>query len=167
MALSERVAVARVVKPHGVRGALKVLAFDSGSTVLLEVDKVWLGVSATRPHTVLDCQPAQAGFVLVLEGVADRDAAEAQRGVLLWVSRHDLSLGEGEYLIADLVGCTAVDVAGVLLGTVSEVLPMPAQDVIVLRSPGGGERMVPLVDAFVREVDLDGRRLVLDPPHED
>lgn len=146
-----------------MRGALGVLPLARGSRVLLEVDTVQIGGIA---HRVAGCEPFGDGFVLALEDVTDRDAAAALRGQLVEVPRAAISLDPGEYLVADLIGLAAVDPAGAALGTIAEILQLPAHDVLVIRD-GDRERLVPLVDAFLREVDLPGGRVVLDPPEEE
>ena len=163
----ELIPVARVVKPHGVRGALKVLPLDPASHTLLDVERVAIDPDGPNPrwHRVEGCRAHDAGFVVELEGIADRDAAEALRGHLLGVEREAIALDDDEYLVADLVGCRAERADGTELGEVAEVLPMPAQPVLVIRT-ATGELLVPLVEAFVLEVDLESRRLVVDPPEE-
>ena len=160
-----------MVRPHGLRGALGVLPLAAGSRALLGATEVaLLGEGAPRRHRVLSVRDFEAGFLLELEGV-DRAAADALRGATVCMDRGALTLAPGEYFVADLVGCAAEDPAGRSLGTVREILPLPAHDVLALvRMDADGverERLVPLVDAFVVEVDVGARRVVLDPPEEE
>lgn len=163
--------VGRVVRPHGLKGALGVLPLAEGSHALLDAREVVLvGSEDRRRHRVVSVRDFEKGFLLELEGV-DRNTAEALRGAIVCMDRATLPLEPGEYFVADLVGCAAEDPAGQPLGTVREILPLPAHDVIVLhrRDEAGKvrERLVPLVEAFVVAVDVGARRLVLDPPEED
>jgi 16S rRNA processing protein RimM len=187
-----RVAVGRVVKPHGIRGAVRVLPISVGSHALDEATAVYIVQPGCAPRAarVAESTPFSAGWVVVLEGVPKtREAADALRGARLEIDRALLPLAPGEFFVADLPGCEAFDPAGAPLGTVVEILPLPAHDVIVLRtverrtapsetgapasfSAAGEkkverERMVPLVPAFVVSVDVATRRVVLDPPEED
>ena len=74
-------------------------------------------------------------------------------------------LPEDEFYWADLVGCAVVDEGGAPLGEVVAVTPGPAHDWLVVRRAGGGEeRFLPGVEAFVRSVDVAGRRVVAAPP---
>src|SRR5262249_48596859 len=132
---ADHLAVARIVKAHGIRGELRVLPLAEGSRALDDVAEVVVAPlgGPARSYRVRRCHPVDTGWVLELDGIADRDAAEALRGARIDVARGALELAPGEFFVADLVGCQAVDLAGGALGQVAEVLSMPAQDVLVLR----------------------------------
>jgi 16S rRNA processing protein RimM len=68
-------------------------------------------------------------------------------------------LPEGQHYVFDLIGCQVVDADDVDLGAVTQVLPMPSADVIVVRRPRGGEAMVPMVGDFVESVDTQARQI--------
>ncbi len=82
------------------------------------------------------------------------------RGAELHVRRAALpELEEGSYYVSDLVGLDVLDENGVAVGVVRDVLPGPANDVLELDTG----LLLPLVEACVREVDLPGRRVLLNP----
>ncbi len=68
-----------------------------------------------------------------------------------------------EFLDADLIGMTVVDTLGVVLGELTEVMHRPGQDLLVVTS-GANSTLVPFVKSIAVEVDVAGRRVVLDPP---
>ncbi|MBT4613251.1 MAG: 16S rRNA processing protein RimM, partial [Gemmatimonadetes bacterium] len=68
-------------------------------------------------------------------------------------------LPEGQHYVFDLIGCQVLDAQDVDLGAVTEVLPMPSADMMVVRRPMGGETMVPMVGDFVESVDTQARRI--------
>lgn len=128
--------------------------FTPGS-VLERASGAALVVERSRPH--------RARLLVKFEGVDDRSAAEGLRGPL-FVRPSDLrELEEEQWWEHELVGLVAVDVAGATLGRVSEVMPGTAQDVLVVDS-SSGERLVPMVAAFIRAVDPSAGIIVLDPP---
>src|SRR5262249_46278280 len=104
-------------------------------------------------------RPVPGGFLVEVEGVATRDQAEALRGAEVAVGRGQLTVESGEYLVEDLVGCLVVAPDGRPLGTVEGLFWNGAHDVLEL----SGGHMVPLVDEWVREVDLGARRIVVEP----
>jgi 16S rRNA processing protein RimM len=152
------VAIGRIARPHGVRGVLRVTLYDPTSQTLQQTAEVVVAGQryAVRSARALGDAPA---FLVELAGVATRDDAEALRGQEVAVRREALSLAGSEYLVADLVGCATFDPKGRDLGTVREVFWSGAQDILVL----DGDNMVPLVDEWVIEVDLAGRRIVVEP----
>jgi 16S rRNA processing protein RimM len=100
-----------------------------------------------------------------IEGVADRDAAQALTGTQLYVARAALPPPEeDEYDLSDLIGLAAVTAAGASLGEVRAVEDHGAGPFLVLAGPP--ERLVPFTRAAVPVVDLPARRLVVAPPEE-
>jgi 16S rRNA processing protein RimM len=101
--------------------------------------------------------------------VNDRNAAEALKGVALYVDRARLpSAEEGEFYHADLVGLAAEDREGHRIGTVVAVENYGAGDILELRLEGSRQtEMIPFADAFVPEVDVAGGRIVVVLPAAD
>jgi len=111
-------------------------------------------VIRARPHK-------SGGWILVLGGVRDRDGAESLRGAVLIAAREELPPpGEDEWFVADLVGSEVVSDAGEPLGTLEEVLKMPANDVFVVRGPRG-EILLPVIDDVIRTVDPEAGRVTV------
>ena len=128
--------------------------FEAGSTLWHE-DGRTLTVAGSRRH--------RDRLLVRFEGASTRDDAEALRGSLYVDAGELRALGEGEFWEHELVGCEAVDPTGASLGTVGRVVPGAAQDLLALDT-AAGERLVPLVAAIVTEVDVAGRRIVVEAP---
>jgi 16S rRNA processing protein RimM len=154
---NERLDVGFVLRAHGVRGVVRV----RGAAALAAADAVWLdGERFAVRHASRD----KNEWLLTLDGVTTREAAEALRGRQVALPRGAVPVGDDELLVADLVGCTVVDVAGTTLGEVTGSFDSGAHEVLEVRAPDGRELMLPFVDAFVKAVDTDGKRIVYDPP---
>jgi 16S rRNA processing protein RimM len=157
------VVVARVGRPHGVRGELSIEVrtdvpeqrFVPGAVLTTDPGGRVLRLSAVRDHN--------GRLLLTFAEVADRAAAEALRDVLLVADVEETEEPDA-WPTARLVGLRAVTVDGRDAGTVVGVEHLPAQDLLVLRQPSGARALVPFVAAIVPEVDVPGGRLVLDPP---
>jgi 16S rRNA processing protein RimM len=158
----DRVAVGRILGPHGIRGEVKVdpltdnpERFQRGSK-LLAGDET-LTVAATRE--------AGRHILVRFANLPDRTAVEHLRGVMLEVLESDLpALPEGEYYRHQLIGLTVVDTEGNTLGTLEQVLETGANDVYVVRTPDGGELLLPATADVVVRVDVDARRVIASPP---
>lgn len=157
---TNNVAVGRIVGTFGVRGELKCdptragrTLFSAGAelTCVRGDDAFVVRIAGVRPH--------KGRLLIFLDGVADRDAAQAYVGAALQAARDRIPLDDGEYLDADLVGCTVEGRDGRPYGTVERVEHYPASDMLVL-----GGRMVPMVGAIVVGIELAQRRIVVDPP---
>lgn len=160
--VSDMVEIGFVARPHGVRGELRVATHDPDSTILLEVDALQLGDATYELARAKAIGGARAYFLIKLRGVDDREAADALRGCAICVTRDALPLLEGEFLLADLVGCLVFREDGAPYGSVAAVDAGP-QDRLVIHD-GAVERLLPLVPELVLEVDLEARRIVVAPP---
>ena len=106
-------------------------------------------------------------MLAALDGVADRNAAEALKGLRLYVGRDALpALAEDEFYHADLIGLAVEQVGGERLGTVKAVHDFGAGDVLEVTREEGGSVFLPFTMAVVPVVDIAGGRLVADPPAE-
>jgi 16S rRNA processing protein RimM len=156
-----RLEVGYVARAHGVRGELRVQPHAPESETLLEVERIWIG---DDEHVVTAARPVPGAVLLTIEGLDDRDRAEALKGRPVSVLRADVPLEPGEYLVGDLVGCQVFDQAGATLGAITSILH-GAQDILVIHD-ATHERMLPLVPQIVVEVDVEARRVVVDPPED-
>ena len=156
-----QIEIGYVARAHGVRGELRVHTYTPGSTVLLDVSSAWIGVDRFE---VVRARPVDGAILITVRGVSDRTAADALRQRKVSVARDDLDLDEDDVLLADLVGCAAVLPDGSPWGTIAAIDVGP-QDRLVIHD-GDVERLLPVVDAFIVEVDLDARRVVVDPPED-
>ena len=155
----ERVEVGVVTRPHGVRGELRVVLHQPDSTALLEAAVVWID---GERHEVVKARAVKDAILLKVAAIDDRDAAGELRGAPVEVDREAIDVGPDEILLADLVGCEVLTEAGERWGEVTRVETGP-QDRLVI-DDDGRERQLPFVSEFIREVDLEGRRIVIDPP---
>ncbi len=160
--LSDPVAIGVVVGPHGVRGTLRVRTFGSGTHLREGAAPVLAG----RRRRISNVRSTPKGFLLDAEGVEDRSGASALRGEELFLDRTELDApDEDEFYVADLVGMSAVDDTGRMVGTVTETFENPAHEVLVIReAPDAPDLLVPFTLEHVPEVDLEAGRLVVRPP---
>ncbi len=154
-----------VVRAHGIRGALLVKPASDGSDVLLGLDALTVrhaGVDVR--HKVLEAAPQGTLFRLRLEGIGDRNAAEAlARAELLCATDELPEAGDGEYYRHELIGLDVVSKAdGRSHGTVVELESSPLQEWLVV-SDGTRQVLVPFTEGLV-EMDLAGGRVVVDAP---
>lgn len=152
--------VGRIAGLFGVRGELKCdpttsgrIVFSSGATLELERDRARQSVrlASVREH--------KGRLLITLEGVNDATAAERYVGGTFYASRDELDVGEGEYLDVDLVGCEVVSESGRSYGHVDRVEHYPASDMLLVDG-----RMLPMVKAFVRSIDVGAKKIVVDVP---
>lgn len=160
------VQVGRIGRAHGIRGAVTVAPTTDDPASRFAAGSVLRTGPAVGTLTVERHYWTGSMLVVVFEGVTDRNAAEQLRGTTLHLTLDELPPPEDEDDFYDhqLVGLTAVDTTGTVLGEVVDVLHPPAAPVLAVRRPGGEDELVPFVRAVVPTVDLAAGRVVIDPP---
>lgn len=157
----EFLSVGRVVRPHGVHGALKVISFSSPIRPLTPSSTVYLGPHQD-PVIVRSVQSHQDGYILFLEGCVDRNAAERLRDLVVYVRFDDTEpLHDDEYYYWQIIGLEVVTQDGEILGDLVDILETGANDVYVVKEPTGGELLLPNIASVIMEVDLERTRLVV------
>ncbi len=161
-----RVLLGVVAAPHGVRGLVRIRSYTEDPMAIASYGP--LSDEAGRKQYRVEALSAVKGAVLGrIEGVADRTAAEALRGLRLYVERSAMpATGEREWYEADIVGLAAVGRDGRDWGKVIAFHDFGAGLAIEI-SGGSASRssvMLPFTADAVPEIDVEGGKIVVDPP---
>ena len=158
------VCVGKIAGAHGVRGQVRIASYtddpaDIGSYGPLQDE------SGKTQFTVTVTGMSKGQVVATIGGINDRSAAEALRGVSLFVSRSSLPpADEDEFYFEDLVGLRAKTVSGKDLGTVIAVEDFGAGPLLEVGKPRAKSAYVPFTLEIVPKVDLAKKLVVIDPP---
>lgn len=162
--MSARVCLGAITGPHGVRGLVKVKPFTEVPEDIAAYGPVE-DEAGTRRFTLRVTGAAKGQVIVAVDGVGDRNAAEALKGQRLYVARTALPEPEdGSFYHADLIGLSVAGPDGAELGSVTALYDFGAGDVLEFRGADGKARMLPFTEAVVPTVDLAGRRMVVHPP---
>jgi 16S rRNA processing protein RimM len=162
MPSSDRLLLGHVVKPHGIRGEVKVALLIETWEPFRGVPRCWLALPGGEPAAVEIEQSRGCGRTLILglRGVRTPEGAAALVGATVWLPREALPpAAEGSFYQEDLLGL-AVVVGERELGRVREILATPAHDLFVVDGPEG-EWMLPATRAHIQEIDLDRGRIAV------
>jgi 16S rRNA processing protein RimM len=160
------VAVGRIGPAHGLRGAVLVLPWtDDPADRFAAGRRLRTDPPTSGPLTIRSAHDHSGRLLVQFDGVADRAAATALRGVVLLIeSRSRPALPDpDEFYDTDLIGLQASTVDGRALGPISEVVHGPGGDHLVVRV-ADREVLVPFVAAIVPDVDLTAGTVHVDPP---
>jgi 16S rRNA processing protein RimM len=155
--------IGKVVRPHGLRGELKVKILTEFPERFQLLKEVYLSDESAepRPYQLEQARHHQGFVILKLRTCDDRTAAEKLRGWLVQIPRElAMPLEEGAYYIYQVVGLQVWTEADEYLGRVVEVLEMPANDVYVVRGPRG-EILLPAIESVVRQINLPAQRMIV------
>jgi 16S rRNA processing protein RimM len=159
-----QIAVARVARAHGVRGELRLKLYNPESSAIQAGVELRLrrGDGEVRTAVVSKARVVKDGLLVALEGLGDRDSAEALRGAEVSVDSDALpALDEGEFYAYQLVGCEVLEAeSGAARGRVTGLIDNAAHPLLQVELQGA-RWLLPFVDAYVREVDAAGRRLLV------
>jgi 16S rRNA processing protein RimM len=163
--LDELIAIARIARPRGVRGELvaEVLTdFPERFEGLKDATAV-LPDGSRRELKIENAWFQNDRIVMKFDGVDSIEAGDELRDADICVPESDaVKLDEGEFFDWQLEGCTAVTVDGATLGTVKELLRTGGTEVLVIE--GEREYLVPFAESICTEVDIENKRIVIDPP---
>ena len=140
-----------IVTTHGVRGEMKILTWLDSPEDLCDFERCRIDGSE---YKIEGCRVQKTCNLLKLSGIDTMEAAQAMRGKVVELYRQDIS--DEVIFAAELIGME-VYARDVLLGTITEVLDYPGNQVYVVR--GEHEYMIPAVKAFVLSTDLEQNRM--------
>ncbi|MBR6228541.1 MAG: 16S rRNA processing protein RimM [Eubacterium sp.] len=151
-----------VTKPHGLRGEVKVYPTTSDPERFRDCDEVYL-VTKKELLTlhVTGVKYFKNQVILKFREFDRIEDVELFHNCDLMVSREDaIPLGEGEYFLYDVPGCTVADEQGTLIGEVTDVLETGANPVFVIRTPEDREVLFPVIDECILSVDISEKKVV-------
>jgi 16S rRNA processing protein RimM len=159
-----RLNVGRIGRAHGILGeaTIEVRTDEAAARFAigakLDTDSHGsLSVASARVHNGI--------LLLAFEGINDRNSIEKYRDLLLYADVDIDAPGEDvdDYHVLQLVGCKAHLIDGDLFGEVIDVLNLPGQDVLVIKTDDG-ETLIPFVHQLVPKVDISAKKMVVIPP---
>lgn len=170
------VAVARVAKPHGIRGELCMdihagspLLFAPGRTLFVAAPVLTArgggGLGRPKPFEIAASREHTGRMLVTLKGVPDRTAADLLRGAEVYIAEADLpEPDEGEEYLFRLLGSRVFLEDGAEVGVFEAILDTPGQITWVIRGKRGEEILFPAVPEFILGLDARRKKIVIDPP---
>lgn len=158
---SNELPVGRIAGVFGIRGELKCDPTSAGRMLFTPHATLRLvfANSASERAEITAVREHKGRLLIRLRGVMTATDAERYVGATFYADRERIELETGEYLDVDLVGCMLYDPQEKMLGIVSAVEHYPSSDMLVVNG-----KLVPMVAAFIKEIDTQAKRIVVDLP---
>lgn len=153
------VEIGLIVGVFGIRGEVKVEPYaDSAARYGLLTSVTAVFPNGTRRALTIAAARKHKNLILMrFDGIGTPELAGTFRGAKLVIPLSERpSLPAGQYYVSDLLGLMVVSTAGEEIGTITDILQTPANDIYVT-----ARGMIPAVKEYVRDVDLVGRRIVV------
>lgn len=161
-----RLVIGVVCGPHGVRGEARITSYLDDDLDLSGVEHIFL-VPADGPpeqRRLIGSRVGPKGLILKIDGFDSPEEIAKIKGAKVEVDSDLLPpLEKDEYYWRDLIGLDVVTVEGVHVGTVKSIMPIGPQDLLAVDS-GKGEVLIPAVEPIIVRVEIENRRIVIDPP---
>jgi 16S rRNA processing protein RimM len=158
--------VARIGKPHGIRGEVTVQVLTDAPSERFVAGTVFVVEPASAgPLTIRSARWNKDILLLGFEEIADRNAAEVIRGAKLFVETEELDDDDDDegWYEHELVGLEA-RVGSQVVGTVAALTTLPVQDLLTVKAADGKEILVPFVEEIVPEVNVEEGYILITPP---
>jgi 16S rRNA processing protein RimM len=173
------VCIGKVAKAHGIRGELKLFAYSGDAAGLCGYEELFLAAEQTAVvaipekratagkalppgwYRISQCRPQGKYTLVVLEGVEDREGAQALVGLLAHVDENALApLGDDEFYWRQLEGHAVVTEEGDKIGRVSSLFSNGAQDVLVVKGKGR-EYYIPAIKEIITGIDPIAKKITI------
>ena len=163
--LNKKIPLGEILKPHGIKGELKILFYNEESKSLQKNQKVFL---ESPQKNIIEYKIERIFYSfrknrIKFFDINTIDEADDLRGCIVNVDRNDLpKINDSEYYLIDLVGYSLIDNYNTNYGKVIEVLTLPANNVLNV-SKDNKEYLIPLIDDVVLEVNQNKEEIIIDP----
>lgn len=151
--------IGEIIKAQGIKGEVKIKPLTDDVTRYKKLKLVYID---TKPYTISSLR-FDGGYVyMCFTTVTDRNTSETLRGKTIKIDKvNAVAVGENEFFIDDIVGCTIVDESENLIGKITEVLQLGAADVFVAKNTAGKYLRFPFLKKLFVLTDVANKKLII------
>ena len=151
----EKLLIGEILRPHGIRGEVKMKNFTDGFFAISQLKCVYLD---DTPYDVLRMRSDTEVYML-LRGVADRNGAELLRGKKLYAEKSEVIRHENTYFICDVIGCRVFLDNGEEIGQITDILS--ARTDIYYIDTKDGKAILPLIKSLNAKFEIENRKVIV------
>ena len=148
----------KITSAHGVQGTVRVESWCDSPRILAMQKRVFFAGKdgSYKEARVLTSSVSGALVLMNIEGIADRESAQALKNTVIYLAREDIPLAEGAYFLADIIGLDAFDFdTGETLGKISDIQDTPAGRMYYVETNEGKTVLFPDVEEFIKKADAE------------
>ncbi|WP_373598299.1 ribosome maturation factor RimM [Paraclostridium bifermentans] len=156
--------IGKIVKTQGLKGEVRIYSSADDIYRFDDLNTFYIGKDLNTEYKVEKVRYKGNLVIMKIKGIDRVEEAEKIVGKNLYVSREDSrELDEDEFFIADMIGIDVYTVDGEHVGELKDVLQYSANDVYVIKGKENQEYLIPAVMKFVPEIDIEERKMIIDP----
>lgn len=154
----------KVLRPHGLKGVLRITLFSGSEKGLLDAKTVFLRTVSEeeRKFTVKSVKAHKNIFLVEMEDLNSEDAAEAFRDADVLIKMDGLVREEDTFFWHELLGVEVFLESGEFIGVISQILPTGANDIYVVKM-ADKEFYIPAIFEVIKEVDIKNGKMIISP----
>ena len=156
MAKHKYIDAGKIINTHGIKGDVKIEVWLDNAAFLKQFKRIFIDGDE---YTVRSASVQKDFLLSHIGGVDSIEKAESLKGKVIRILREDAALDDSEFFYCEVIGASAFDESGKLIGIVSEVFETPASAVYVIK--GKEEHYVPDVPEFIMSVDCENNRMTV------
>ena len=160
--LKQYLEVGRIVGTHGIQGEMRVECWANSPAFLSQFKKLYLDAGAQELS--VSCRPHKNIALMRVKGIASIEQADELRGKVLYISRADARLEEGEHFVQDIIGLSVINAdTGAVYGTVKDVLKTGSNDVYEMQTADQKLFYIPVIPDIIDRLDFDAGAVYIHP----
>lgn len=151
--------IGKIVNTHGVKGEVKIYPYTDDINKFVDFDHLYVEEQKIQ----IDSVRIHKNMALVkFKGYSDMDQVLPLMNKNVFIDRDEVDDGGDGHYIVDLIGCKIFDEDGLLIGELVDVLQNTSQDLYqIKRADNGSDFYLPVVDEFVKDIDLESRKITV------
>lgn len=163
--IKEFLELGQIVGTHGVRGEMRLNPRCDSAEFAKKFNTVYFDEKESSAVKVVSCRPHGNVVLIKLDGTDSVEQAQTLRGSILYIRRNDINLPDGQWFIAELIGCTVYDAddESVVYGKLTDVMQTGANDVWAVTDGGGREYLLPAIKSVVIKTDVENNAVFIRP----
>lgn len=151
--------IGKIVNTHGLRGEVKIVPWTNTPDVFEDIRYVYV---KNEKLEIKNVKYQKNNIIVKFSGLDDISEAEFLKNAVVTTDREQLGeLPDGEYYIADLIGCEVMSEDGELYGKLTDVLPTGSNDVYVVKREEKRDLLIPVIDGVVLDVDINNKKIIV------
>jgi 16S rRNA processing protein RimM len=157
--MKEFLAIGQIINTHGLKGEIKVYPLTDDIRRFRKLTNVYIDGML---RDIIWCKLQSDKVILKIDGIDSIEQAQKYKNKYIEVKRENaVKLSEGEYFIADLIGCKVFDENDSEIGEIFDVIQTPSNDVYWIK--GKTEVLVPALKTIVSSINIENRQVIIKP----